>query len=133
MLNLMKPGHILRFAVCPSTIPPPRGGPSAFNDNTRTDEWPMARKSLGNASLLTHPSGMLAPICGDIATKLRGVNSFKRNMSYSKAGNTARAVTKRRNVQLGAVVADFVGYTDGRSNYVQSANMVFSKDFSGCA
>jgi hypothetical protein len=131
MLNLIKPGHVLRFGTCPSTIISPSWSGVAHKS---AQQWPAGSQNLGNVSCISHPSGALAEICAHVATGLRtGGNAATRAMSYSKVGNFVRQeITKNQNVQVGASVADFVGYTDGYTNYIQSANMVFSKDFSGC-
>lgn len=134
MLNLIKPGHVLQFGTCPSTLTPP-SAPKGANDNTRADEWPNDKKNLGAVRCLTHPSGPLGPICADVATSFRGgglVQKIRRGVSYSPIGGLVRSQSHNQNVQVGAATADFVGYTDGRTNYVRSQEMVFSKDFSGC-
>jgi hypothetical protein len=126
----MKPGHILRFATCPSTIHSPPGPNAATNDNTRATAWPEDRKNLGSVQCLSHPSGKIGAIAADVATRLRKTpGSIARTASYSPPGrfftSSDRVVGELRNCH-------FVGFVDGQSNYIQSALTVFSKDFSGC-
>ena len=129
MFNLMKPGHILRFGVCPSTIISPAGSlnpPS--NDNSLATAWPTT-SNLGLVQCLSHPSGNIGAIAADVATHLRATPVSKsRTAGYSAAG---RLFTKSNRV-IGSLPCDFVGYVDGQSNYIQSVQTVFSKDFSGC-
>jgi hypothetical protein len=129
MFNLMKPGHILRFATCPSTIVSPAGAKNpALNNNTVATAWP-ATSNLGLVQCLSHPSGNIGPIAADIATHLRTTpGSAARTLGYSPVG---RAIVSSDRL-VGSVTCDFVGYVDGQSNYIQSAQTVFSKDFSGC-
>jgi len=129
MFDLMKPGHILRFNTCPSTIvsPPGAKNPSA-NDNTLATAWPTT-SNLGLVQCLSHPSGNIGAIAADVATHLRATpNSKSRSASYSGPG---RFFTSSNRV-VGSSTSDFVGYVDGQSNYIQSTRTVFSKDFSGC-
>jgi hypothetical protein len=126
MFNLMKPGHVLRFGTCPSTIVSPQGG--HFNDNTLETLW-TTTSALGLVQCLSHPSGAIGAIAADVATHLRTTpNSKSRSTSYSGVG---RLFTPSNRV-IGQMTCDFVGYVDGRSNYIASLETVFSKDFSGC-
>lgn len=127
MFNLMKAGHVLRFGTDPTTIISPKASNVAVvGDNALATPWPTT-SNLGNVQCLSHPSGSLGKIAADVATSVR-TGSISRSASYSGIG---RAITSSdRNV--GSVNCDFVGYTDGKSMYIQSANTVFSKDFSGC-
>lgn len=129
MFNLIKPGHILRFATCPSTIISPEGAKNDMNnDNTLATPWPVT-SNLGIVQCLSHPSGNIGPIAAAVATGLRTTpGSVARSASYSPLG---RAVTAS-NRPIGQETCDFVGYVDGQSNYIQSTHTVFSKDFSGC-
>jgi hypothetical protein len=129
MFNLMKPGHILRFGTCPSTIISPPGSRNPpFNDNTLETAWPAA-SNLGLVQCLSHPSGNIGAIAADVATHLRATpGSASRTAGYSGAG---RLFTKS-NRAVGSLPCDFVGYVDGQSNYIHSVQTVFSKDFSGC-
>ena len=129
MFNLMKPGHILRFGTCPSTIVSPPGAKyDLTNDNTLATAWPKT-SNLGVVQCLSHPSGNIGEIAADVATHLRTTPGSKsRTASYSAAG---RFFTKS-NRAVGSLTCNFVGYVDGQSNYIQSAQTVFSKDFSGC-
>jgi hypothetical protein len=128
MFNLIKPGYILRFATCPSTISSPGGVNQISNDNTLETLW-TATSSLGLVQCLSHPSGKIGAIAADVAKHLRGTpGTFARSAGYSAVG---RFFTDS-NRMVGQVNCDFVGYVDGRSNYIHSAKTVFSKDFSGC-
>ncbi len=129
MFNLMKPGHILRFGTCPATIKsPPTIGGSYTNDNTLATAW-LATSNLGAVQCLSHPSGNIGKIAADVARQLRTTPGSKsRTASYSSAG---RFLTSSNRV-VGSLTCDFVGYVDGQSNYIQSTQTVFSKDFSGC-
>lgn len=128
MFNLIKPGHVLRFGTCPSTIISPHGAVNAMNnDNTLATPWPTT-SHLGLVQCISHPSGNIGAIAAAVATNLRTTASKSRNASYSAVG---RFVTESNRV-LGSENCDFVGYVDGQSNYIQSARTVFSKDFSGC-
>ncbi len=129
MFNLMKPGHILRFGTCPATILSPKGVlGTAVNNNTLATAWPST-SNLGVVQCLSHPSGNIGKIAADVATHLRTTAGSKsRTASYSAPG---RFLTKS-NRAVGALTCDFVGYVDGQSNYIQSTQTVFSKDFSGC-
>ena len=129
MFNLMKPGHILRFGTCPSTIVSPAGAKNpSGNDNTLATPWPTT-SALGMVQCLSHPSGAIGPIAAAVATQLRATaGSASRTVSYSAPG---RLLTSS-NRPIGSENCDFVGYVDGQSNYIQSALTVFSKDFSGC-
>lgn len=128
MFNLMKPGHVLRFGTCPSTIISPAGVHGALNDNTLETLW-TASSNLGLVQCLSHPSGNIGAIAADVATHLRTTpGSISRSASYSGPG---RFFTRSNRV-VGQLNCDFVGYVDGRSNYIRSTQTVFSKDFSGC-
>ena len=129
MFNLIKPGHVLRFGTCPSTIVSPQAAPSGEqNNNTLATLWPAA-SNLGNVQCLSHPSGPIGAVAAEVATRLRTTpGSAGRTLGYSAVG---RAVTAS-NRAVGAEQCHFVGYTDGKSNYIASAQTVFSKDFSGC-
>lgn len=129
MFNLIKPGHVLRFGTCPSTIVSPSGATaSEKNDNTLATAWP-ATSSLGLVQCLSHPSGNIGDIAADVATHLRTTPGSKsRTASYSAAGRFLTA----SNRAVGSQQCDFVGYVDGQSNCIQSLRTVFSKDFSGC-
>lgn len=128
MFNLMKPGHILRFGTCPATIISPGAGAVVSNDNTLATAWPTT-SNLGVVQCLSHPSGDIGKIAADVATHLRTTPGSKsRTASYSAAG---RFFTNS-NRMVGSLACNFVGYVDGQSNYIQSTQTVFSKDFSGC-
>jgi hypothetical protein len=129
MFNLMKPGHVLRFGTCPSTIlSPPGANTSNTNDNTLATAWPTT-SNLGLVQCLSHPSGAIGPIAAEVATRLRTTpGSLARSASYSGPGR----FFKKSDRPVGSLNCDFVGYVDGQSNYIQSAQTVFSKDFSGC-
>lgn len=128
MFNLIKPGHVLRFGTCPSTIISPPGAVlQSSNDNTRATLWPTTSR-LGLVQCLSHPSGNIGAIAADVATNLRTTASKSRNASYSAVG---RLLTESNRI-VGSENCDFVGYVDGQSNYIQSVQTVFSKDFSGC-
>lgn len=129
MFNLIKPGHILRFGTCPSTIVSPQGATNpTTNDNTQVNLWPTI-SNLGLVQCLSHPAGNIGAIAAEVATRLRTTpGSPSRSASYSKVG---RMVTSS-NRPVGQEQCDFVGYVDGQTNYVASQRTVFSKDFSGC-
>ena len=129
MFNLMKPGHVLRFGTCPSTIISPQGASNpTLNDNTQAHAWPTT-STLGLVQCLSHPSGAIGAIAATVATQLRTTpGSVGRDASYSAAGRLLTA----SNRPIGQLNCDFVGYVDGQTNYVQSVQTVFSKDFSGC-
>lgn len=129
MFDQVKPGHVLRFGVNPSSILSPKGPASSGHaDNTLESLWPTT-SALGLVQCISHPSGPVGPIAADVATHLRTTPGSKaRSTSYSGIG---RLVTASNRV-VGSVNADFVGYTDGMSNYIASNETVFSKDFSGC-
>lgn len=129
MFSLMKPGHVLRFSTCPSTIISPHGVNNAdANDNKLETLWTVT-SSLGPVQCLSHPSGNIGKIAADVATNFRTTpGNVLRSASYSGRG---RRITNSNRV-VGQLTCDFVGYIDGRSNYIQSAQTVFSKDFSGC-
>lgn len=132
VFNQIKPGYVFEFGVCPSTIISP---PALANklDNTRIEPWPDHLRALGGVRCLSHPLGTSADAAAFVANNIRtGGDAGARARSYSPAGNLARAVTFRRNVTIGNATADFVGYIEGQSNYVESQRTVFSKDFSGC-
>jgi hypothetical protein len=126
IFNLIKTGHVLRFGTCPSSIVSPPGANSG-NDNTQVTLWPNA-SNLGLVQCISHPSGALSAIAADVATHLRAAGSVSQSASYSALG---RAVTASDR-PIGQVNSDFVGYTDGKSFYINSTNAVMSKDFSGC-
>lgn len=127
MFHLVKPGHILRFTTCPSTIISPPGV-KGTNDNTLATAWPMV-STLGLVQCLSHPSGNIGSMATDVVKRLRTTpNSLSRVASYSAPG---QLLTKSDRV-IASEVCDFVGYVDGQSNYIQSARTVFSKDFTGC-
>jgi hypothetical protein len=129
MFNLIKPGHVLRFGTCPSTIVSPAGAHNAStNNNALATAWPTT-SNLGLVQCLSHPSGNIGDIAADVATRLRTTpGSVSRTVSYSAPGRLLTA----SNRPVGSEQCDFVGYVDGQSNYIQSAQTVFSKDFSGC-
>jgi hypothetical protein len=129
MFNLIKPGYVLRFGTCPSSLKANLG--SRNTTFQVSQQWPKS-STLGNVSLISHPSGPIADICSAVATGMRGPASNSRSASYSKVGNLARAVTGNANVPIGHVTGDFVGYIDGITNFIQSPNAAFSMDFSGC-
>jgi hypothetical protein len=119
---------VQRFATDPSTIiSPPAATNSATNDNRLETLW-TAASTLGTVQLISHPSGALSAAAAEVATKLRKGFSVSRIASYSATG---REVTLSDRI-LGSTLCDFVGYADGRSNYIASQRAVFSKDFSGC-
>ncbi len=129
MFNLLKPGHVLRFGTCPSTIISPKGAlnPSG-NDNTLATPWPTT-SHLGLVQCLSHPSGAIGAIAAEVAKNLRTTpGSVARSLSYSPVGQLLTPSDR----PVGSLNCDFVGYVDGQSNYIQSALTVFSKDFSGC-
>lgn len=125
MIDLLKPGHILRFNTCPGTIVSPMRG--ANDDNTMETLWPTT-SNLGVVQAISHPNGPIRPIAADVAKRLRADLSVSAALSYSAPG---LAMTSANRI-LGAENCDFVGYTDGRAHYTVSNNTVFSKDFSGC-
>jgi hypothetical protein len=128
MFDQIKPGHVLRFGTDPSTIiSPKQANSSEQNDNTLETPWPTT-SALGQVQLISHPSGPLAAMAADVATKLRKGISLTRAASYSAAGRERTPADRL----LGVTICDFVGYTDGKSNYIPSQRAVFSKDFSGC-
>jgi hypothetical protein len=129
MFNLMKPGHVLRFGTCPSTIVSPQGVVAHHeNDNTLATPWP-ATSNLGLVQCVSHPSGNLGAIAANVATHLRTTAGSKaRTASYSAPGQLLTS----SNRPIGQDTCDFVGYVDGQSNFIQSTRTVFSKDFSGC-
>jgi hypothetical protein len=128
MFNLIKPGHVLRFGTCPSTINSPAATPTIFNNNGLETLWP-ATSNLGVVQCLSHPSGNIGAIAADVATALRTTpGSIQRSTSYSGVGR----LFTNSDRPVGQMNCDFVGYVDGRSNYIPSARTVFSKDFSGC-
>ena len=127
MLNLLKPGHILRFGTCPGGINSPAANNPENNNNALEILWPTI-SNLGAVQAISHPDGAIGPIAARAATRLRDGWRVSRAASYSAIGR-ARTPANR---QVGAQNCDFVGYTDGKAHYVNSANTVFSKDFSGC-
>lgn len=129
MFNQIKPGHILRFGTDPSTIiSPPGEANHAVNDNTLATPW-TPTSDLGAVQCLSHPSGAIGPIAAAVAKQLRATPAtMGRSASYSAVG---RLVTDS-NRPVGQDTCDFVGYVDGKSNYIVSTRTVFSKDFSGC-
>lgn len=70
MLDQIKPGNVLRFGTCPSTIHSPAAGTSS--DNTKIDQFPLINNNLGNVTCFSRVSGNLEEICDKAATKLRG-------------------------------------------------------------
>ncbi|MHC4199959.1 MAG: hypothetical protein ACYSU0_08210 [Planctomycetota bacterium] len=126
MFNQIKPGHVLRFGTDPGGIVSPPAV-NVNNDNTLETLWPTT-SNLGNVQVLSHPGGPIGTIAADVATRLRPGFRLSRQVSYSKLG---RAVTPANRV-VGVQNCDFVGYTHGTAHYINSANTVFSKDFSGC-
>jgi hypothetical protein len=129
MFNLMKPGHILRFGTCPSTIASPAAPKNIDRNNNAAETLWSTTSSLGNVHCLSHPSGAIGAIAAAVATGLRTTpSSLARSAGYSAVGRLVTA----SNRLIGTQACDFVGYVDGRSNYVASARTVFSKDFSGC-
>ncbi|MCU0906038.1 MAG: hypothetical protein MUF73_01025 [Rhodobacteraceae bacterium] len=127
MFNQIKPGHVLRFATCPSTIASPMGTNPENNDNTAETPWPNT-STLGQVTLISHPSGAVGAIAADVALRGRAGASTSRSVSYSPVGRMVTPADR----PLGQETCDFVGYTDGKSYYINSARTVFSKDFSGC-
>lgn len=128
MFNLIEPGHVLRFGTDPSTIVSPPATIHRDQDNTLATAWPAA-SHLGLVQCISHPSGPIGSIAADVAKNLRTTpGSISRSASYSGAGRLL--TSSNRNV--GSVNCDFVGYVDGQSNYIQSTQATFSKDFSGC-
>jgi hypothetical protein len=126
MFNQIKPGHVLRFGTDPGgIISPPAVG--AHNNNALETLWPAA-SNLGLVQVLSHLSGPIGPIAADVAKRLRGGFSVSRLASYSAPGRGATAADR----PVASQICDFVGYTDGKAHYINSANNVFSKDFSGC-
>jgi hypothetical protein len=124
----IKPGHVLRFGTCPKSVISPIATNAEQNDNTLETPWPTT-SNLGLVQCLSHPSGNIGAIATHVATHLRaGPDSKARSASYSPVGRFLTA----SNRPVGQETCDFVGYVDGRSNYIQSAETVFSKDFSGC-
>src|ERR1043165_2164700 len=117
MLNLIKPGYVLRFGTCPSTVISPSWTGVAHQTAQAFPNTP-----LGNVTCLWNPSGNINAISKDVFNNLASYTD--RAASYFWAST--------QDVQIGAATADFVGYTDGYTNCIQSNNMVFSKDFSGC-
>jgi hypothetical protein len=126
MINLLKPGHVLRFATCPGGIVSPSAATTG-QDNTLETLWPTT-SNLGAVQAYSHPSGPIGPIAADVAKRLRTGFKLSRLASYSSLG---RAKTPADRL-VGAQVCHFVGYTDGKAHYINSTNTVFSKDFSGC-
>jgi len=126
MFNQIKAGHVLRFTTDPGGIVSPQAS-NVGNDNTLETLWPNT-SNLGNVQVLSHPDGAIGAIAADVATRLRPGFSLSRQASYSGLGRA----TTQANRAVGAQNCDFVGYTDGKAHYINSANTVFSKDFSGC-
>ena len=126
MFNQIEPGHVLRFGTDPSTIPSPAGS-NVANDNTLETLWTNT-SNLGLVQCISHPGGVLGKVAAHVATALRGGSSLSRSASYSGAGRLLTA----SNRLVGSVACDFVGYTDGKTNYIATNNPAFSKDFSGC-
>jgi hypothetical protein len=126
MFNLIKPGHVLRFGTDPYTIASPQGS-NVNNDNTLETAWPNT-SNLGLVQCISHPDGAIGKIAAEVATKLRGPSSISRAASYSDIGRFVTA----SNRAVGSVNCDFVGYTDGKTNYIHTNAPAFSKDFSGC-
>jgi hypothetical protein len=136
MINLIKPGYVLRFGVDPSTIISPSYAFKNADGNTvkrasQTSHLWTAANSLGNVSVFSHASGALAEACS-LAAGMRSGISITRAASYSKLGTAYRASQGTQDVAIGNDTADFVGYSDCYTNYTPSAGLCFSKDFSGC-
>ncbi len=128
MFDKIKPGHILRFGTDPDGIDSPNpSGATGTNDNSLETLWPNT-SSLGRVRVLSHPSGTIGPIAADVAKKLRSGFSPMRMASYSPVGLEKTQADR----EIGYQNCDFVGYTDGKSHYINSDNTVFSKDFTGC-
>lgn len=127
MFNQIKPGHVLRFGTDPGTIISPQAVAGAGNNNALETHWPTT-SNLGLVQVLSHPSGPIGPIAADVAKRLRAGFSPSRLASYSARGLAVTAADRA----VGSQTCDFVGYTDGKAHYINSANTVFSKDFSGC-
>lgn len=127
MFDKIKAGHVLRFnGTDPGDIVPP-AATAVGNDITAETRW-TAQSVLGRVDLVSHPTGPLADMAAEVAKKLRPGISLTRLVSYS---DTAKEHTPQ-NRFLGAALCDFVGYVDGRSNYIATDRAVISKDFSGC-
>jgi hypothetical protein len=126
MFEKIKPGHVLRFnGTDPGNIVPP-AATAVGNDITAETLW-TAQSALGRVDLLSHPTGPL-DMAAEVARKLRPGISLTRLASYS---DIAREHSSQ-NRFIGAALCDFVGYVDGRSNYIATDRAVISKDFSGC-
>lgn len=127
MFDRIKPGHVLRFtATDPGDIAPPAAS-TQDNDITAETLW-TAASTLGRVELISHPSGALADMAAEVAKKLRSGLSLTRLASYSDTGQAHTAQDRL----LGTAICDFVGYVDGRSNYIATDRAAISKDFSGC-
>jgi hypothetical protein len=136
MINLIKPGYVLNFAVDPNSIISPSHAIIDNNGVSRQSPFQTAHlwrgvNSLGVVSVFSHASGALAEVCSVTAGLRTGISKHRAD-SYSPLGTFARAVTFRQNVAIGNAAGDFVGYTDCYTNYTQSNGLCFSKDFSGC-
>lgn len=128
MFNLIKPGYVMRFGTDPgSIISPSHSGHAHLTSHL----WPTTN-TLGNINVISHPSGPIAEACA-AAVGNRGGFSASRSLSYSKLGNFVREQKGTQDVAVGnSPAADFVGYTDGYTNYTPSPGLCVSKDFSGC-
>jgi hypothetical protein len=127
MLNLIKPGHVLRFGTDPGTIISPPAT-NEGNDNTLETPWPRT-SDLGAMQCLSHPSGALGGVAAQVVNGLRTTPGSKsRSLSYSAVGRAFGS----SNRLIGVENCSFVGYVDGQTNYIESNATVFSKDFSGC-
>jgi hypothetical protein len=123
MFDQLKPGHVLRFGVCPSTINAPPGPTDPKGEFLWT-----GTPSVGAVTALSHPSGPIGKIAAEVALGARPGSSNARSASYSAVGRAVTASDRR----IGSVNADFVGYLDGRSQYVETTQTVLSSEFSGC-
>ena len=130
MFDQMKPGHVIRFGVDPSTIIPMNIDPGSVGhagQNKLETLWPGANH-LGTVQIYSHSSGAIGDIAAEVANSQRGGLGIGRKLSYSALGRSHMQADR----PLGAAAGDFVGYVDGQSNYIASTSTVFSKDFSGC-
>jgi len=127
MFDLIKPGYVLRFGAAPAQ---PEG--NLLTGNTTIHNWGIGRQDLNGIRCISHSSS-IGKICSAVANHFRqGGNVKSRSASYSYMGRRFRQVTFRQNHTIGQVNADFVGYCDGQTNFVNSTRTVLSKDFSGC-
>jgi hypothetical protein len=127
MFDQIKPGHVLRFTgTDPGAIAPPAA--TTVGNDIRAETLWTAQSVLGRVDLISHPTGPLADMAAEVSKKLRGGISLTRLASYSDTGKEYLP----QNRFIGATICDFVGYVDGRSNYIATDRAVISKDFSGC-